>query len=118
MAQRALAATVAGLLHDESIRGGKVFDADGDLYHANPEKSVEDNRRNNDLEAAGWKVLRFTTLQLREKMEEDCIYQIRKTIATLGGIEEGGVVPRQIPPNVPGIGRQMSLFDEGKDDKE
>jgi len=99
-------------------RGNLDVETDGDLYHANSEKSVEDNRRNNDLEAAGWNVLRFSTLQIREKMEEDCIYKIRKTIDTLGGIEEGGVIPRQIPPDLPSTARQMSLFDEAKDNKE
>lgn len=99
-------------------KGNLDIETDGDLYHANPEKSVEDNRRNNDLEAAGWKVLRFSTLQIREKMEEDCVYQIRKTIRTLGGVEEGGITPRQIPSDVPGAARQMSLFDETLDDKE
>ena len=32
----------------------------GDVWHANPERAVQDNLRDNDLETVGWKVLRFS----------------------------------------------------------
>jgi very-short-patch-repair endonuclease len=86
-------------------------ETDGDLYHANPEKAVEDNRRNNDLEAAGWKVLRFSTRQIREEMAAYCVPNIIKTINKLGGLDEGEFVTRKIPPDTPDSAYQPSLFD-------
>jgi very-short-patch-repair endonuclease len=87
-------------------------ETDGDLYHANPEKAAEDNRRNNDLEAAGWKVLRFNTHQIREEMAAYCVPNITKTINNLGGLDEGKFVIRKIPPDTPDSAYQPSLFDE------
>jgi very-short-patch-repair endonuclease len=88
------------------------IETDGDFYHANPEKSVEDNIRNNDLEAAGWKVLRFSTSQIREEMATYCVPNITKTIRNLGGLDEGGIITRQIAPTTPDSAYQPSLFDD------
>ncbi len=91
---------------------GKIdAETDGDTYHANPEKSPKDNMRNNDLEAAGWKVLRFSTKQVREQMAEYCIPNIVKTIKNLGGLDEGGLIPRTVDLNAPEGSRQLGLFD-------
>ncbi len=87
-------------------------ETDGDLYHANPEKAAEDNRRNNDLEAAGWKVLRFSTRQIREEMSAYCVPNIIKTINKLGGLDESEFVTRKIPPDTPDSAYQPSLFDD------
>lgn len=90
---------------------GKVdVETDGDTYHANPEKSAEDNLRNNDLEAAGWKVLRFTTAQIRERMMEYCVPNIVETINYLGGLDEGGLISRKVDLNAPYGSRQLGLF--------
>jgi very-short-patch-repair endonuclease len=86
-------------------------ETDGDSYHANPEKSKQDNKRNNALEAVGWKVLRFNTLQIQEEMESYCIHKIVETINNQGGVEESKLVPRKIDLNVDG-GYQLGLFDE------
>ncbi len=87
-------------------------ETDGDTYHANPEKSVTDNIRNNDLEAAGWKVLRFTTSQIQEEMADYCVPNIVKTIKRLGGVDEGGLIPRNIDLDAPEGSRQLGLFDD------
>jgi very-short-patch-repair endonuclease len=92
-------------------KGNIDVETDGDTYHANPEKSAEDNVRNNDLEAAGWKVLRFTTLQIQEQMAEYCLPNIVDTIKYLGWLDEGGLIPRKIDLNVPEGSRQLGLFD-------
>ena len=92
-------------------KGNIDVETDGDTYHANPEKSVEDNLRNNDLEAAGWKVLRFTTVQIQEQMEEYCVPNIVNTIEYLGGLDEGGLIPRRIDLSAPDGSRQLGLFD-------
>ncbi len=86
-------------------------ETDGDTYHANPEKAGEDNRRNNDLAAAGWEVLRFDTLQIREQMTDYCVPKIVETINKLGGLDEGGLLHRRIDLNAPEGSRQLGLFD-------
>jgi very-short-patch-repair endonuclease len=92
--------------------GNVDVETDGDTYHANPKKSTEDNIRNNDLEAAGWKVLRFTTAQLREQMGAYCVPNIVETINFLGGLDEGGLISRRIDINAPDGSRQLGLFDD------
>lgn len=92
-------------------KGNIDVETDGDAYHANPEKSAEDNLRNNDLEAAGWKVLRFTTVQIQEQMAKYCIPNIVETINYLGGLDEGGLISRKIDLNAPHGSRQLGLFD-------
>jgi len=92
-------------------KGNIDVETDGDTYHANPERSAEDNVRNNDLEAAGWKVLRFTTLQIWEKMAEYCVPNVVDTITYLGGLDEGGLIPRKVDLNAPEGSRQLGLFD-------
>jgi very-short-patch-repair endonuclease len=87
-------------------------ETDGDTYHANSEKSAEDNQRNNDLEAAGWKVLRFNTVQIQEKMADYCVPKIIETINYLDGLDEGGLIPRKIDLNAPEGSRQLGLFDD------
>jgi len=87
-------------------------ETDGDSYHANPEKAGQDNQRNNDLEAAGWKVLRFSTAQIQEQLADYCLPNISKTIRQLGGLDEGGLAPRQIDLNAPPGSRQLGLFDD------
>ena len=65
-------------------RGGLDIECDGDSYHANAEKSREDNLRNNALTSAGWAVLRFNTEQIIHEMPA-CLRTIRATIAQRGG---------------------------------
>lgn len=92
-------------------RGQIDVETDGDMYHANPEKAAEDNLRNNDLEAAGWKVLRFTTAQIQEQMAEYCVPNIVETINYLGGLNENSLVSRKLDLNAPPGSRQLGLFD-------
>lgn len=87
---------------------GKIaVETDGDSYHANPAKAAEDNLRNNDLESVGWNVLRFTTDQIREQMTDYCVPSVVKTVNVMGGLDEGGVLPRKINS---GPSRQFDLF--------
>lgn len=91
---------------------GKIdVETDGDKYHANTEVSPKDNLRNNNLTAAGWHILRFTTKQIQEEMVAYCLPEIVKTIHRLGGVEEGGLLPRQIDLNAPEGSHQLGLFD-------
>ena len=92
-------------------RGKINVETDGDSWHANPEKAAEDNIRDNALVAKGWSVFRFGTAQVAEQLTEYCIPQIVAKINSLGGVEEGGVVPRRIElSNEAGL-HQKGLFD-------
>lgn len=74
-------------------------------------RAVEDNLRDNALVAVGWNVLRFSTIQIREKSESYCIPKITETINKLGGVDEGGVIPRRIELETDGA-FQLGLFDD------
>ena len=86
---------------------GKIdIETDGDYWHANPERAAEDNLRDNNIKTAGWKVLRFNGVQIREQMQEYCLPTIKENINQLGGVDEGGIIPRVIGSN------QLTLFDD------
>jgi very-short-patch-repair endonuclease len=91
---------------------GKIdVETDGDTWHADPERIPLDNLRDNDLETAGWRVLRFNTHHIREAMAEYCLPTIVKNINQLGGLEEQRIVPRKIDLESPGGLQQLTLFD-------
>jgi very-short-patch-repair endonuclease len=95
---------------------GKLdVETDGDTWHANPERSVVDNQRDNELTGLGWSILRFTTAQVREQAEEYCVPRIMETINRLGGMTARGLVPRRFNPDDPNGPRQLILFDEKPD---
>lgn len=95
------------------VKGKIDIETDGDTYHAYATKAAQDNIRNNDLASDGWKVLRFSTLQIKEKMADFCVPNIVKTINNLGGLEEGRIVPQTIDLNSStNRYRQLSLFDD------
>jgi len=92
---------------------GKLnVETDGDTWHANPEKAAQDNVRDNNLETAGWKLLRFNTQQIREEMAQYCVPAIVKTVNKMGGVDEGGVLARKIDLNAPDGLHQLGLFDD------
>ena len=92
-------------------KGNIDVETDGDTWHANPDKAALDNLRDNALEAVGWKVLRFTIHQIKEKTEDYCIQMVSETINNLGGVDEGGIVPRKINLEADGS-YQLGLFDD------
>jgi very-short-patch-repair endonuclease len=92
--------------------GNLDIETDGDTWHANSEKASQDNLRDNDIETAGWRLLRFNTPQIREQMAEYCVPKIADTINSLGGVDEGKLMPRKIDVNAPDSSRQLGLFDD------
>jgi len=93
---------------------GKIdVETDGDTWHADPERIPLDNLRDNDLETTGWRVLRFNTTHIREKMAEYCVPTIVENINRLDGVdEEERLVPRRINPDAPdGVGATHSWDD-------
>ncbi|NOZ71636.1 MAG: DUF559 domain-containing protein [Chloroflexi bacterium] len=91
--------------------GNIDIETDGDTWHANPEKAARDNLRDNALEAVGWKVLRFSSRQIREEAETYCIRTVTQAINNLGGVDEGNLVPRKVDLKADGS-YQLGLFDD------
>lgn len=92
---------------------GKIdVETDGDTWHVNPEKATQDNIRDNSLVASGWKVLRFNTIQIKESTIEYCVPKVVETINNLGGVDEGGILPKKIDTNKSTGNYQLSLFDD------
>ncbi len=92
------------------------IEADGDTWHADHERIPLDNLRDNDLETDGWRVLRFNTPHIIEKMAEYCLPTIVENINKLGGLEEQRLMPRKVSLDAQGQLRQLSLFDSGSQD--
>lgn len=92
-------------------KGNIAVEADGDFWHANPEKAEEDNIRDTDLKTSGWEIFHFGSRQIEEQMAEYCLPSVVKKINALGGIDEGKTIPRKIDLNVPPGSYQPSLFD-------
>ncbi len=96
---------------------GKLdVETDGDTWHADPERIPLDNLRDNDLETAGWKLLRFNTYHIQEQMAEYCLPTIVENVNKLGGIDEGRLVPRRINLDAPDV-YQLGLFNDRPIDK-
>jgi very-short-patch-repair endonuclease len=93
-------------------KGDLDIETDGDTYHNDSEKASQDNVRDNTLKTVGWRVLRFNTPQIQEKMTDYCIPTIVENINNLGGIEESKFMPRKIDLDAPGGTYQPSLFDD------
>jgi very-short-patch-repair endonuclease len=93
------------------VKGKLDVETDGDQWHGDRARIPEDNRRDNDLETGGWKLLRFNSHVLNEQMTEYCIPEIVKNIQRLGGLDEGRVIPRDVSAD-PYRPKQMGLFDD------
>jgi very-short-patch-repair endonuclease len=91
---------------------GKInVETDGSFWHDNPDQAKIDRPRDNALETAGWRVLRFDDLEICEKMADYCLPTIVSNINQLGGVKEKRSVGRKIPLSNPGA-VQLSLFDK------
>ncbi|MEX2244086.1 MAG: DUF559 domain-containing protein [Fimbriimonadaceae bacterium] len=90
---------------------GKVnIETDGDTWHTTREQVAADKRRDNWLQTKGWRVLRFTTNEVHERMEEYCVPTIVQNINGLGGLDDK---PGPLPPDP---GDQLGLFDDDDTD--
>ena len=63
-------------------KGKLAVETDGDAWHGDRSRIPQDNLRDNDLETAGWKLLRFNTLQLNDAMVDYCC-RLSSTISRL-----------------------------------
>lgn len=93
------------------VKANLAVEADGDTWHANPERAKVDRLRDNDFEVAGWHMLHFGTHEIREQMDEYCLPKVASEVANLGDLNEGGPMPRKIDLHLaPGM-RQLTLLD-------
>ena len=91
-------------------KGKLDVETDGDTWHSNSERAAVDNLRDNYLQSDGWTLLRFNTPQVREQLSDYCVPTIAETVNTLGGVDEGNILPRRAISK-PGDSYQMGLFE-------
>lgn len=72
-------------------KGNIDLECDGERYHILPEALTRDKQRNNQLTSLGWSVLRFSGKEIRQAVG-DCFKTIERTIESLDGISEVGVL--------------------------
>jgi very-short-patch-repair endonuclease len=90
--------------------GNLDIETDGDTWHATPERIPLDNRRDNDLQTAGWSHLRFNTKQIREEIAEYCVPKIQENIARLGGLDKQTAPLSTDDSSAPLDWQQLMLF--------
>ena len=92
--------------------GNIDIETDGDTWHASVERIPQDNQRNNALAAKGYQVLRFNTMQVREKIANYCVPTIVETVNRLGGSLDPQGPPRKYTSTAEGVVQQFSLFED------
>lgn len=70
------------------------LECDGDTWHARREAIPADNARDNLLQANLWHVMRFNTVQLRERTEET-LDLVREAVNRFGGVKQPDLVVRR-----------------------
>lgn len=62
-------------------KNGQIdVETDADTWHTQPDQAQRDNQRSNAVENMGWNVLRFSTRQIRERMQDECLSAIQYQI--------------------------------------
>jgi hypothetical protein len=75
---------------DSAIPSLKIgFEADGEIWHNNVDKIAKDKRRDTELAANGWIILRFTDRELKDH-PQDCLNVILKAMKKRSGISSQG----------------------------
>jgi very-short-patch-repair endonuclease len=85
-------------------------ETDGDTWHAQKERIKTDNERNNQMAQKGWHVLRYNGGEIRSNMGH-CVREVQKTITTLNGLSDDGLVPRVFVKDGNQVIQQLSLFE-------
>ena len=91
------------------VDGKLNIETDGDHWHSDPKRIPKDNLRDNDLETAGWSLLRFNSRQIREEMQAYCLPTIAQNIQRLGGIGKPANEPVSTNVTIPADWQQLSL---------
>ena len=85
-------------------------ETDGDTWHAQKDRIRTDNDRNNQLAQKGWQVLRYNGNEIRSNMGH-CVREVQKTITTLDGLSDDGLVPRVFVKEGDHVIQQLSMFE-------
>ncbi len=83
------------------------IECDGDAFHLSEFNVKRDKNRNNILSSLGWSILRFTTEDIRKKLNTTIRY-VKETINRYGGIE---LLPDNTYRYFEEDQNQISLFD-------
>jgi very-short-patch-repair endonuclease len=74
---------------DAAIPNLKIgIEADGEIWHNNPDKIAKDKRRDSELAANGWIIIRFTDKEINDH-PQDCLNVLIKAIKKRTGMGEG-----------------------------
>jgi len=74
---------------DAAIPNLKIgIEADGEIWHNNPDKIAKDKRRDSELAANGWIIVRFTDKEINDH-PQDCLNVLIKAIKKRTGMSEG-----------------------------
>jgi very-short-patch-repair endonuclease len=74
---------------DAAIPNLKIgIEADGEIWHNNPDKIAKDKRRDSELAASGWIIIRFTDKEINDH-PQDCLNVLIKVIKRRTGMGEG-----------------------------
>jgi very-short-patch-repair endonuclease len=95
--------------------GNLDVEADGDTWHVGAKGAARDRPRDNALQTAGWRVLRFNGQEIRELMASYCLPRVTELVNKLGGPSDEGLVPRQFFNLPEGPAQQLTLFEEAGD---
>ncbi len=64
-----------------------AIECDGDAYHLSEKDVKYDKIRDNNLKSKGWNVLRYTTYDINQDLN-NVIYQVKESINRYGGIDK------------------------------
>ena len=93
----------------ECRKGQIDIECNGDIWHSQKERIAKDNERDKYLTTLGWRVLRFSSQEINENLD-NCINIIKENINRLEGlITANGKYRGYIPED---DDRQMFLFDD------
>lgn len=68
-------------------QGGELdVECDGEVYHSGREKAESDRKRDNDLTAGGWRILRFSGKEIKRNTK-GCVRLVQEVTRKLGGFE-------------------------------
>lgn len=74
-----------GVEVDLLLRPRLVIETDGYTYHSSPENWTEDRRRDQELQASGWTVLRLTSRQVMDRRTVELVEPVARRLGCWAG---------------------------------
>jgi very-short-patch-repair endonuclease len=91
--------------------GQLAVETDGDTYHTGPEKAAYDNDRDNGLQIAGWRILRFNTERVLQRLNE-CLVTVGDAVQSLNGLASDDHFARRRKALRKGDPKQLAFGEE------